>query len=51
MVGAIVSVTGLIGFVGLIVPHAVRCLVGPDLASRSRRRSSAAARSLSPAIS
>lgn len=31
VVGAIVSVTGLIGFVGLIVPHAVRRLVGPDV--------------------
>lgn len=30
VVGAIVSVTGLIGFVGLVVPHAVRRLVGPD---------------------
>jgi iron complex transport system permease protein len=30
VVGAIVSVTGLIGFVGLIVPHAMRRLVGPD---------------------
>jgi iron complex transport system permease protein len=30
MVGAIVSVTGLIGFVGLVVPHALRRLVGPD---------------------
>ena len=30
LVGAVVSVTGLIGFVGLIVPHAVRRLVGPD---------------------
>jgi len=30
IVGAIVSVTGLIGFVGLVVPHAVRRLVGPD---------------------
>jgi iron complex transport system permease protein len=30
VVGAIVSVTGLIGFVGLIVPHALRRLVGPD---------------------
>ena len=28
--GAIVSVTGLIGFVGLIVPHALRRLFGPD---------------------
>ena len=27
---AIVSVTGLIGFVGLVVPHALRRLVGPD---------------------
>ncbi len=30
VVGAIVSRTGLIGFVGLIVPHAVRRLVGAD---------------------
>ncbi|MEQ9320302.1 MAG: iron ABC transporter permease, partial [Polyangiaceae bacterium] len=30
VVGAVVSVTGLIGFVGLIVPHAVRRLIGPD---------------------
>jgi len=30
VVGAIVSLTGLIGFVGLVVPHAVRRLVGPD---------------------
>ncbi len=31
VVGAIVSVSGLIAFVGLVVPHAVRRLVGPDL--------------------
>jgi len=31
VVGAVVSVTGLIAFVGLFVPHAVRRLVGPDL--------------------
>ncbi|MGK3967305.1 FecCD family ABC transporter permease [Sorangium sp. So ce118] len=31
VVGAIVSRTGLIGFVGLIVPHAVRRLAGADL--------------------
>jgi len=30
IVGAIVSVTGLIGFVGLVVPHALRRLSGPD---------------------
>lgn len=30
VVGAIVSVTGLIGFVGLIVPHVLRRLLGPD---------------------
>ncbi|MCA9622349.1 MAG: iron ABC transporter permease [Myxococcales bacterium] len=30
VVGAVVSVTGLIGFVGLVVPHAVRRTVGPD---------------------
>lgn len=28
--GAVVSVSGIIGFVGLIVPHAVRLLAGPD---------------------
>ena len=31
VVGAVVSVTGLIGFVGLVVPQAVRRTVGPDL--------------------
>lgn len=30
VVGAIVSMTGLIGFVGLVVPHAVRSLIGYD---------------------
>ena len=30
MTGAVVSVCGLIGFVGLIVPHAVRLAIGPD---------------------
>lgn len=30
IVGAIVSVTGLIGFVGLVVPHALRRVMGPD---------------------
>lgn len=30
VVGAIVSVTGLIGFVGLVVPHALRQVLGPD---------------------
>jgi iron complex transport system permease protein len=30
VVGGIVSVTGLIGFVGLVVPHAVRRVLGPD---------------------
>lgn len=30
VVGAIVSVTGLIGFVGLLVPHMIRRWVGPD---------------------
>ena len=28
--GAVVAVCGPIGFVGLIVPHAVRAVVGPD---------------------
>jgi len=27
---AAVSVSGIIGFVGLIIPHAMRILVGPD---------------------
>ena len=30
MVGAAVSVSGLIGFVGLIIPHLLRGLLGPD---------------------
>ena len=30
LVGAVVSVTGMIGFVGLIVPHVMRLLVGAD---------------------
>jgi iron complex transport system permease protein len=30
VVGAVVSLTGLIGFVGLLVPHALRRLFGPD---------------------
>jgi len=31
VVGAVVSLTGLIGFVGLVVPHALRRIVGPDV--------------------
>jgi iron complex transport system permease protein len=31
VVGAIVSLTGLIAFVGLVVPHAMRRILGPDL--------------------
>jgi iron complex transport system permease protein len=31
VVGAVVSVTGPLGFVGLVVPQAMRGLVGPDL--------------------
>lgn len=30
IVGAIVSLTGLIGFIGLFVPHALRRILGPD---------------------
>ena len=30
MTGAAVAVTGVIGFVGLVVPHVMRLLVGPD---------------------
>jgi iron complex transport system permease protein len=30
LVGAAVSVAGLIGFVGLVVPHALRLVLGPD---------------------
>ena len=29
-VGAAVSLTGIIGFVGLIVPHLIRLVIGPD---------------------
>lgn len=31
LTGTVVAVSGPIGFVGLIVPHIVRLLVGPDL--------------------
>ena len=30
MVGAAVAVSGLIGFVGLIIPHLLRLVLGPD---------------------
>lgn len=30
MVGAAVSVSGVIGFVGLVVPHIIRTVIGPD---------------------
>ncbi len=30
MVGSIVSISGIIGFVGLIIPHMMRLIVGPD---------------------
>ena len=31
LTGAVVALSGPIGFVGLIVPHIVRLIVGPDL--------------------
>jgi len=30
LVGLVVSVSGIIGFVGLIIPHVVRLIIGPD---------------------
>ena len=30
LVGAVVSVSGIIGFIGLVVPHIVRLVTGPD---------------------
>ncbi|HEX7594314.1 MAG TPA: iron chelate uptake ABC transporter family permease subunit, partial [Anaerolineae bacterium] len=30
LTGAAVAISGLVGFVGLIVPHVVRLVVGPD---------------------
>jgi iron complex transport system permease protein len=30
MIGAVVSVSGLIGFVGIFVPHTLRLILGPD---------------------
>ena len=30
LVGAVVSISGLIGFVGLVIPHTVRMVSGPD---------------------
>jgi iron complex transport system permease protein len=32
MTAAVVAVSGIIGWVGLLVPHAARVLVGPDFA-------------------
>ena len=51
VVGAIVSVTGLIGFVGLVVPHACAGSSGPTIASSSRSRSPRAPPCSSPATS
>jgi iron complex transport system permease protein len=30
MTGAVVSVSGMIGFIGMVVPHAVRLIFGAD---------------------
>ncbi len=30
LTGAVVSVSGMIGFVGMVIPHAVRMIIGPD---------------------
>lgn len=30
LTGAVVSLSGMIGFVGMIIPHAVRMIIGPD---------------------
>lgn len=30
LTGAVVSVSGMIGFVGMVIPHAVRMVIGPD---------------------
>lgn len=30
MIGAVVSVSGLIGFVGIFIPHTLRLIIGPD---------------------
>ena len=30
MTGAVVSIAGLIGFVGMVIPHAIRMIVGAD---------------------
>jgi len=30
MIGAVVSVSGLIGFVGIFIPHTLRMIIGPD---------------------
>jgi iron complex transport system permease protein len=30
LTGAAVSVSGMIGFVGMVIPHAVRMVIGPD---------------------
>jgi iron complex transport system permease protein len=48
--GAAVSISGPIGFVGIIVPHLVRCSSGPTIASWCPRRSVSARRFSSRAI-
>lgn len=30
MTGAVVSISGMIGFIGMLIPHAVRMVMGPD---------------------
>ena len=42
-----VAVAGLIGFVGLVVPHVVRLLVGPERAARAARSRRCSARACS----
>ena len=44
MTAACVAVSGLIGFVGLVVPHVVRLVVGPERPARAAAVGAAAAR-------
>jgi iron complex transport system permease protein len=30
LTGAVVSISGMIGFIGMLIPHAVRMVIGPD---------------------
>ena len=50
MTAAAVSISGIVGWVGLLIPHLARLLVGPDFSRLLRRRSRSAPHSCSLSI-